>query len=293
MMATVTAYGREGLRTEEKAGLVVAIAAHVALVAWLMLAPPAPKPFPEPERMTVTISDEVAERSTSPQPQAEAAPAVAPVLAEEPAPVPEPAPVVQPQPQPQPQPRVQPAPQPVPRPAPRAMPQPQPKPPPRPVAQAPQPPAKAQPPKPAPAKPAAGGGSRLGADFLKGIAGGTTPGAHATAPPAQALGPGVKAALSGAITRQLKPKWAAPQGADADELVTVLAWDMNPDGSLAGSPRVVSQSGITDSNRAQAQRHAEQAIRAVRLAAPFELPDDLYPLWRHVASFRFDRKLSQ
>jgi len=293
MMATVTAYGREGLRTEEKAGLVVAIAAHVALVAWLMLAPPAPKPFPEPERMTVTISDEVAERSTSPQPQAEAAPAVAPVLAEEPAPVPEPAPVVQPQPQPQPQPRVQPAPQPMPRPAPRAMPQPQPKPPPRPVAQAPQPPAKAQPPKPAPAKPAAGGGSRLGADFLKGIAGGTTPGAHATAPPAQALGPGVKAALSGAITRQLKPKWAAPQGADADELVTVLAWDMNPDGSLAGSPRVVSQSGITDSNRAQAQRHAEQAIRAVRLAAPFELPDDLYPLWRHVASFRFDRKLSQ
>ena len=296
-MATVTAYGREGLRTEEKAGLVVAIAAHVALVAWLMLAPPAPKPFPEPERMTVTISDEVAERSTSPQPQAEAAPAVAPVLAEEPAPVPEPAPVVQPQPQPQPQPRVQPAPQPVPRPAPRAMPQPQPKPAPRPVAQAPQPPAKAQPrpqpPKPAPAKPAAGGGSRLGADFLKGIAGGTTPGAHATAPPAQALGPGVKAALSGAITRQLKPKWAAPQGADADELVTVLAWDMNPDGSLAGSPRVVSQSGITDSNRAQAQRHAEQAIRAVRLAAPFELPDDLYPLWRHVASFRFDRKLSQ
>jgi len=292
-MATVTAYEREGLRTEEKAGLVVAIAAHVALVAWLMLAPPAPKPFPEPERMTVTISDEVAERSTSPQPQAEAAPAVAPVLAEEPAPVPEPAPVVQPQPQPQPQPRVQPAPQPMPRPAPRAMPQPQPKPPPRPVAQAPQPPAKAQPPKPAPAKPAAGGGSRLGADFLKGIAGGTTPGAHATAPPAQALGPGVKAALSGAITRQLKPKWAAPQGADADELVTVLAWDMNPDGSLAGSPRVVSQSGITDSNRAQAQRHAEQAIRAVRLAAPFELPDDLYPLWRHVASFRFDRKLSQ
>jgi hypothetical protein len=103
----------------------------------------------------------------------------------------------------------------------------------------------------------------------------------------------VRAALSGAITRQLKPKWVAPQGADADQLITVLAWDMNPDGTLASSPRVVSQSGITEANRAQAQRHAEQAIRAVRLAAPFELPANLYPAWRHVTAFRFDRKLSQ
>ena len=75
--------------------------------------------------------------------------------------------------------------------------------------------------------------------------------------------------------------------------MTVLAWDMNPDGSLAGAPRVVSQSGITDANRTQAQRHAEQAVRAVRLAAPFDLPSDLYAAWRHVTSFRFDRKLSQ
>jgi len=276
---SLAAYPEHGLSGEEKAGLVVALAAHAALVAWLMLNPPAPKPMPVPERMTVTLSDEVAERSTSPEPKAEAAPAVAPVLAPEPAPAPVPSPVARPEPQPQPAPRVTPAPapQPVPRPAAKAPPQPAPKP----VA------------KPAPPKPAAGGGSRLGADFLKGIAGGTTPGATAHAPPAQALGPGVKAALSGAITRQLKPKWVAPQGVDVDQLVTVLAWDMNPDGTLAGSPRVVSQSGITDANRAQAQRHAEQAIRAVRLAAPFELPADLYPAWRHVASFRFDRKLSQ
>ena len=278
-MKSLAAYPEHGLSGEEKAGLVVALAAHAALVAWLMLNPPAPKPMPVPERMTVTLSDEVAERSTSPEPKAEAAPAVAPVLAPEPAPAPVPSPVARPEPQPQPAPRVTPAPapQPVPRPAAKAPPQPAPKP----VA------------KPAPPKPAVGGGSRLGADFLKGIAGGTTPGATAHAPPAQALGPSVKAALSGAITRQLKPKWVAPQGVDVDQLVTVLAWDMNPDGTLAGSPRVVSQSGITDANRAQAQRHAEQAIRAVRLAAPFELPADLYPAWRHVASFRFDRKLSQ
>jgi len=297
-MATRSAYPGHGLRPEEKAGLVVALAAHAALIAWLMLKPPAPAPLPVPERMTVTIADEVAERSTSPEPQAQAAPAVAPVLAEQPAPAPVPSPVAQPAPPPQPvarvqpQPQRQPQPQPQPRPAPKAPPQPAPKP----VAKIPAPPVKAPvktPVKPAPPKPAAGGGSRLGADFLKGIAGGTTPGASAKAPPAQALGPQVRAALSGAITRQLKPHWIAPQGADADQLVTVLAWDLNADGSLAGSPRVVSQAGIDDANRAQAQRHAEQAIRAVRLAAPFDLPDDLYPAWRHVASFRFDRKLSQ
>ncbi|MDE2620149.1 MAG: hypothetical protein KGL54_08305 [Sphingomonadales bacterium] len=278
-MSGALAFGH-GLRPEEKAGLVVALAAHAALVAWLMLNPPAPRPLPVPERMTVTLSDEVAQRSTSPEPKAEAAPAVAPVLAPEPAPAPIPSPQPQPQPAPQPQPKVAPAPTPAPRPVAKAP-------------AVPQPPVKAAPPKAAAPKPAAGGGSRLGSDFLKGIAGGTTPGASAKAPPAEAIGPQVRSALSGAITRQLKPKWVAPQGADADLLVTVLAWDLNPDGTLAGSPRVVSQSGITDANRAQAQRHAEQAIRAVRLAAPFELPADLYSAWRHVASFRFDRKLSQ
>jgi hypothetical protein len=55
----------------------------------------------------------------------------------------------------------------------------------------------------------------------------------------------------------------------------------------------VRQEGITDANRAQAARHAEQAIRAVRLAAPFNLPDEFYPAWKRVTAFRFDRKLSQ
>lgn len=289
------------LRRDEAAALVVALALHAGLVVWLAMKPPTPAPLPLPERMTVTFSDQIADKSTSPEPNAQAAPAIAPVVSANP--VPEPAPEPKPQPAPQPQPQVQPQPQP--RPIPRVMPAPQPKPAPAPVPQprpqpqkpAPRqahtPPAKPAPAKPANAKPAGGGGSRIGSDFLKGIAGGQTPGAKANAQPAQAIGQATRSALSGAITRQLKPHWSAPQGADADELVTVLAWDLNPDGTLAGSPRVVSQAGITDSNRAQAQRHAEQAIRAVRLAAPFQLPADLYSAWAHVSSFRFDRKLSQ
>ena len=37
----------------------------------------------------------------------------------------------------------------------------------------------------------------------------------------------------------------------------------------------------------------EQAIRAVELAAPFNLPPEYYNAWKRVSSFRFDRKLSQ
>ena len=140
-----------------------------------------------------------------------------------------------------------------------------------------------------PDKPA--GASRVGSDFLKGV-GGETRGTSPNAPAARA-GPQVAASLSQAISRQLKPHWSAPQGVDADQLVTVLSFDLNEDGSLAGRPRVVGQSGVTDANRAQKARHAEQAIRSVQLAAPFDLPAKYYSLWKHVASFRFDRRLSQ
>lgn len=271
------------LRREEAAGLVIAVAAHVALVAWLTLKPPAPAPVPPPERMTVTFTDEVALKSTSPKPKAEAAAAVAPVLS--PSPVPQPAP----EPKPVPQPVVQPQPLPKP-PLPRPMPA-------KPVAQPvkpqpvkPQPaPAKA-PPRQAPAK-AGGGGSRLGSDFLKGLPGGQTPGAKSNAPPADAIGPAVKSALAGAVARQIKPNWNGPSGVDVDQLATTVEWDLNRDGTLASPPRVVGQTGVTDANRAQAERHKEQAIRAVRITR-FDLPDEYYEAWKHVR-FTFNWKLTQ
>lgn len=279
-MATHPAHGTI-LRRDEAAALALALVAHAGLIVWLALKPPTPAPVPLPERMTVTFSDQFADRSTSPEPNAEAAPAIAPVISANP--VPEPGR----------EPRPEPAPQaPPPRPVARAIPDAAPQPARQPLRPQEQTRARPQPPKEA-AKPAGGSGSRIGDDFLKGVPGGQTRGARSNNPPAQDIGPSVKAALAGAIARQLKPHWSAPQGADADQLVTVLTWDLNQDGSLTGTPRVVGQSGITDANRTQALRHAEQAIRAVRLAAPFDLPEDLYAAWKHVASFRFDRKLSQ
>lgn len=304
-----------GLTREEGIALGVAVAAHLALIAALTLSPPGKDIKPPPQRMTVTFADEVADKSMSPEPNAQSAPDVAPELGEpqpQPEVVPQPLPLPEPpKPQPAPQPKPQPAP-PPPKPAPRPVPQPKPQPRPQPAPPKPAPPKPAPPKpvaKPAPAKPAAAaarpaddrprrrpdaptGGSRIGDDFLKGIPGSTNPGTSRN-PPAEAVGPVPVASLVSAISREIKPNWTAPQGVDSDKLVTVLAWDMNPDGSLAGRPRVVSQSGITDANRAQAQRHAELAIRAVQLAAPFNLPAQYYSAWKRIKEFRFDRKLSQ
>lgn len=276
------------LNREESFGLVIALAAHVALGVLLALRPPSAPTIPPPERMTVTLSEDVGLTSTAPS-VADPAPDEAPELGEA---APEPAPL----PAPKPEPKVQPKPAVTkPKPAPTVAARP-----------LPQPTKAATPPKPAPkgatstarapnaaaTQPAKAGGSRIGNDFLKGVSGASGKQAT-TAPPAATVGPAVRSALAGAISRQLKPKWSAPQGIDAELLVTVLSWDLNPDGTLAGSPRVVRQDGITAANRAQAQRHAEQAIRAVRLAAPFNLPPEFYPAWKRVSDFRFDRKLSQ
>jgi outer membrane biosynthesis protein TonB len=319
------------LRSEERIGLAVAVAAHLGLAALLVWQPGQRAVPPVPERIVVTISEETGLTSTSPSPQAEAAPDVAPQLGEpappqdmtepEPPPLPakpaqpnttatkpvqaKPAPAASPVPRPvaSPRPVPRPAAKPEPKPSARAVPAPRPsaRPLPRPSASA-----AARPAQRTAAAPAArtasstavrqpsrtAGGARIGDDFLRGVPGGQTSG-QTQAVPAAAIGPAVRSSLASSISRQLKPHWTAPQGADAEQLVTVLAFEMNPDGTLIGRPRIVSQSGETEANRAQKARHAEQAIRAVQLAAPFDLPGQYYDAWKRVSSFRFDRRLSQ
>ena len=249
------------LSREERIGLGIAAAAHVALVAALVLqVRDDPTPRPIPERMDVSLASEVSLESTAPDPAAEAQAAVAPELAPEPAPAPQPTQARE-EAQPEPRPTRVPVTRPTSRPTQRAE------------------------PRPTPTRPA--GGTRLGPDFLPGA--GSSEGDQGT--PAATFGAAEQAALSQAINRQLKPHWSAPQGVDAEKLVTVLSWELNPDGSLKGRPQVVSQTGITDSNRPQASLHAERAIRAVQLAAPFDLPEEFYDRWKRIRSWRFDRRL--
>lgn len=266
------------LRGDEKLGLGVATVAHVALFAGLLWhANREPPVVPRTERMTVSLAEEVSLQSTAPDPSDAAQAAVAPELA----PIPEPAPVPQPAPQP--------TPRPVERPVERAVERPTPRPTPTPAATQRPTPAPTATQRPQPSEtPRQAGGSRLGDDFLRGVSDGDRNDARGT--PAATFGPAEAASLAQAISRQLKPHWSAPQGPDVERLVTVLRVRLNRDGSLAATPTLVSQTGVTPTNDPQKARHVEQAIRAVRLAAPFNLPDEYYDQWRSFTT-TFDRRL--
>lgn len=307
------------MENTEKIGLGIATAGHVLLFGLLsagFLATPNPLKLNSPP-MDVSLVNEVdlksaaPEISTTPPPPSEA-PDQGPT--EDAAPAPTPAPVPAPAPEPEPAP-APPPPKPAPpkKDVPRAKPKPpapskpadkpKPKPekaapakpaPPRPAAQ----PARARPKTDAPAKASGTGkadrprGSLLGKDFLKGIES-ETPAPRTTATPAASMGPAQKSALDAEIRRQLKPHWKAPTGADADSLRTELRVQLNKEGAVIGTPEVIRQTGITPSNRAQAALHAEQAIKAVRLASPFKLPPQFYEQWKVLEPLGFDRRLSR
>ncbi|MBP6031158.1 MAG: TonB C-terminal domain-containing protein [Sphingobium sp.] len=144
----------------------------------------------------------------------------------------------------------------------------------------------------APPKPKGSGLKLDTSDWMKPSAGANPQAKPSDGAPASSIGPAQQSALAAEIRRQIKPFWKAPTGADADLLRTTLSVRLARDGALVGDPQVVSTSGQTASNRGQVRLHQEQAIRAVRLAAPFQLPADLYDGWKSL-SVTVDRKLSQ
>ncbi|GAA0755330.1 outer membrane biosynthesis protein TonB [Erythromicrobium ramosum] len=288
--------GEIALRNDEKVGLAAAVVLHGALVAVLLMQTVRTEVSVFPERMTVSLATEVGLEAAAPDPVAESRASIAPTLSPEPAPAPEP--------QPAPPERVEraPAPQPRPQPSRAARPTPTPtqfapsrdrsRPDRTPAPRASSAPAPRPTSSPAPTRTAnSGGGSRIGDDFLEGKGSSTT--TTETRAPAAQIGAAAKASIGQALARQVKPHWTAPQGVDVDLLVTLVDFDLNPDGTLKGRPRLRSQSGVNDSNRAQAARHAENAIRAVQLAAPFNLPEEYYEAWKTVRGARFDRNTSR
>lgn len=255
--------GEMTLRNDEKIGLGAAVALHGALVAVLLMQAVRSDVAVFPERIAVSLATEVGLDAASPDPVSESRASIAPTLAPEAAPAPESA---------KPDPRTalsQTAPS-----RDRSRPD------------RPTPNQTATPPRPASN---AGGGSRIGDDFLDGKGSSTT--TQETRAPAAAFGRAERAALASAITRQLRPNWSAPSGLEAELLVSTVTWELNPDGSLKGTPRCrTAASSITASNRPQAGLHCERAIRAVQRAAPFDLPDQFYDRWKAL-EWQFDRRL--
>ena len=267
-------------RTEDGVGLIVAITLHALLVAALLwqFAFTTPQML-TPERLTVSLATEVSLDSTAPDPVPESRAAIAPTLSEEPAPAPETAPdeAVS---------EVTPATTPPPTPSQT-----------RSNTRTParqterSRPDRQSRPAPTPSRtPTRRGGSQIGDDFLAGSGGSTN--TTETRIPANQIGRSARASLQQAINRQLQPHWSAPNGLDAELLVSTVSWRLNEDGSLRGSPSCRTDSStINASNRPQAELHCDRAIRAVRQAAPFDLPDEYYEAWKNITSWRFDRRL--
>lgn len=286
--------GGQTFRTDEKIGLAAALVLHGALAAVLLMQAVRTEVVVFPEKMNVSLVSEVGLEAASPDPVSESRASIAPTLSDEPAPSPpQPAPPAPPPPQ-----RVERAPPPRPQPSAAARPKPTPtqaapsrersRPDRAPAPRAASTPAPRS--SPAPSRPATrSGGSRIGDDFLEGRGSSTT--TQETRAPAAKFGSAERAALSSAITRQLRPNWAAPSGLEAELLVSTVSWELNPDGTLKGTPRCrTAASSITASNRPQASLHCERAIRAVQRAAPFNLPDQFYDRWKAL-EWQFDRRL--
>ena len=246
----------------EQAGFGIAFAAHVLLVAILSMgffAIRAPLPIKR-QAIEVQLVDEVGLKSGAPQ-VSQTPPA--PKLAEVEAPV-EPAP-----------PPPQPAPAPTPAPAPKQ-------------AIKPAPPVPASPAAQTKPKPPVRSGGRL-----KGLLAGVSDqdsDSRSRAAPAATISSAVQSSLAAEVRRQLKPFWQPPTGADADQLRTVLRIDLARDGAVT-NVAVVGTTGINASNRAQSDLHRERAVKAVRLASPFQLPAQYYDGWKSM-TVTFDLRLS-
>lgn len=246
----------------ERTGFGVAIVGHVLLFAALSLSLLKPPKLPklDAEPIEVSLVDKVALESSAPQPMPAAAPAAAePEMTEAQPPLPAPEPKLEPKPAP------------------------------KPLAKTPVPPKTAAKPEPIRTKPApAQRRPGLSRDLIAGLT--DTPSPAGT--PAKTVSAAVASSIGAEIRRQLKPHWKSPTGADVELLRTTLIVRLKRDGSIDGTPTLDSQTGVNESNRGQAKLHVDQAIRAVRLAAPFQLPAEYYDAWKIIRP-TFDKRLSQ
>lgn len=275
----------------ELAGTGAAILFHVLLIAALSLSLAHVVRPPETPPMEVEIVDQVGLKPTAPAPvAAPPAPSQAPEQAPEvtpapPPPQPQPAPVpeVKPVPQPRVEPEKTPAPPKVSKPAPpkpappKTAPKPRPAPPtPKAAPEKARPaPAKSRPAPPSPARPHV---SRIGADFLKGIA--DAPPSDAPARPAAAtISASAMAGIQQAIRRQVQPcadRQVNP-GPGASRIKVKLHLVLSRTGRLTSPPQVVGTSGVDDDNSRYEERVNDLAVSIISGCAPLTgLPPDLY-----------------
>ena len=238
----------------ELAGTGAAIAFHVALIAALSLSLAHVARAPEPPPMEVEIVDEVglqpAAAVAAPPP-----PSQAPDQAQTP-PLPQPEPARAPQVEPTPQPKIAPA---------TSL-----------AAQIAQ--LRPTPPRRAAATPAQPRASRIGADFLRGIAD-APPSSAPARPAAPTISASAMAGIQQAIRRQVQPcadRQVNP-GPGASRIKVRLHLVLNRTGRLTSPPQVIGTSGVDDDNSRYEERVKDLAVSIITGCAPLTgLPQLLY-----------------
>lgn len=236
----------------EMAGTGAAVFFHIALIAAMSMSLASIDTAPEPPAMEVELVDDVGLQSAAPEPLpfAPPPPSQAPEIGE--AIEPAPAPAFEP---PTPAPSVRPAP---PQPQKAARPQP------RKVAPA-------QPQKPAQRV------SRIGDDFLKGIADSSASASEAR-PAAATFDSQAKVSIGQAILRQVKP-CADRQpyiGEGANQLRMTVNLRLNRNGRLARPPSILNISGDSDLRGRYGELLEDQVRRIFAQCTPLRLPAELY-----------------
>lgn len=236
----------------EMAGTGAAVFFHVALIAAMSMSLASIDTAPEPPAMEVELVDDVGLQSAAPEPLpfAPPPPSQAPEIGE--AIEPALAPAFEP---PTPAPSVRPAP---PQPQKAARPQP------RKVAPA-------QPQKPAQRV------SRIGDDFLKGIADSSASASEAR-PAAATFDSQAKVSIGQAILRQVKP-CADRQpyiGEGANQLRMTVNLRLNRNGRLARPPSILNISGDSDLRGRYGELLEDQVRRIFAQCTPLRLPAELY-----------------
>ena len=229
----------------ELAGTGAALAFHVALIAALTLSLAQVNVTPEPPSMEVEFVEDIGLEAAAPTSIATPPPASqAPEIGEAPPDQPAPLPAAT-------QPRV--APVPTPRPIQRAQ------------------------PRPAPAKPAPRV-SRIGDDFLKGIADSPSKSDAPAKPAAATFSATARANVGQAILRQVQP-CADRQpfiGEDANQVRLTINLKLARSGRLVRPPTVIRTSGDPDLRAKYGELLEDQVRRIFAQCTPLRLPAELY-----------------
>lgn len=222
----------------ELVGTGAAIVVHVALIAAMSINLARVANTPEPPAMEVELVEDVGLQSAAPA--ATPPPSQAPEIGESPVIEPAPAPAIQPA---TPSPKITPAP--------------------------------TRPQKPAPAAKAPRV-SRLGDDFLKGVADDAP--AAAAKPSAARFDARAKASVAQLIADQIRPCALRQRelGPGANRIQVVLNLQLHPSGRLRRSPTVVNVTGDDGENEQFVELVVNQAIASYRQCSPLRLPAELY-----------------